>query len=206
VYIAPADRSTGPEEWRPFVAAQGFGHLTAVGVGREDAVVTPTQFVLDGDEVLLHLAAPNPMLAALAERPRALLSVAGDWAYIPSDWKAVGDEDPAVGIPTTYNAAVQIAGPVVVHDEPAAVAAVLRRQLADVQPTTAVADPETAHAVRLRGIRAVVLTVADVRAKFKYGGNVDAEHRLAVIGHLERRDGPGDRAAAAHTARRLADG
>jgi transcriptional regulator len=37
-----------------------------------------------------------------------------------------------------------------------------------------------------------------VRAKFKYGGNVDAEHRLAVVDRLKRRNGPGDAAAAAH--------
>ena len=52
--------------------------------------------------MLLHLARPNPVWTALDERPVALLSVAGDWAYVPSAWKAVDDEDPALGIPTTY--------------------------------------------------------------------------------------------------------
>jgi len=32
------------------------------------------------------------------------LSVAGDWAFIPGSWKAIGDEDPEYGIPTTYYA------------------------------------------------------------------------------------------------------
>ena len=36
------------------------------------------------------------------------MSVAGDWAFIPGAWKAIGDEDPARGIPTTYYAAVQV--------------------------------------------------------------------------------------------------
>ena len=31
-----------------------------------------------------------------------VLSVAGDWAYIPPVWKAIADEDPRYGIPTTY--------------------------------------------------------------------------------------------------------
>jgi transcriptional regulator len=203
VYIAPADRTEGEDEWRPFVIAQGFGHFVAAGRDREYPVVVPTQFALDGDQVLAHFAAPNPVLVALAERPAALLSIAGDWAYVPSDWKATGDEDPSLGIPTTYYAAVQLAGPVVVHHDPAAIAAVLRKQLGDVQPGTAIADPEAAHLPQLRAIRAVTLTIAEVRAKFKYGGNVDEAHRRAVIARLEARGGPGDLAAAAHTARRI---
>ena len=30
------------------------------------------------------------------ENPTVLLAVAGDWAFVPSAWKAVGDEDPAL--------------------------------------------------------------------------------------------------------------
>ncbi len=202
MHIAAPDASAGEEEWRPFVAATGFGHLVAAGRDRPWPVVVPTQFTLDADRVLLHVAAPNPVLDALAERPSAVLSVAGDWAYIPSDWKVVGDEDPLLGIPTTYYAAVQLAGPVTVVDDPDAIAEVLRRQLGDVQPTVPVADPAVAHRARLRSIRALVLDVAEVRAKFKFGGNVDVEHRRAVAQRLAGRGRPGDAAAAGHTLRR----
>jgi transcriptional regulator len=204
VYIAGVDRSLGEAEWRPFVEAQGFGHLVAPGAGLVYPVVTATQFVLDGDEVLAHFAAPNPVLDALDDNPRALLSVAGDWAFVPSDWKVVGDEDPLLGIPTTYYAAVQLRGQAEVRREPSEVAAVLRRQLAVLQPATPVADPEAAHLSRLRAIRAVVLTIDEVSAKFKYGGNVDEAHRRAVVARLRGRAGPGDEAAAVHTERRLA--
>ena len=78
--------------------------------GRDVAVVVPTQFVLDGDDVVLHLARPNPIWAAIEENERVVLSIAGDWAFVPSSWKAIGDEDPARGIPTTYYAAVQLIG------------------------------------------------------------------------------------------------
>jgi transcriptional regulator len=134
MYIAPPDRSFGEQEWRPFVERQGFGHLVAAGRDRDVPVVVPTQFVLDADLVLLHLVTPNPIFRALAEQPRVLLSVAGDWAFIPSEWKAVDGEDPRLGIPTTYYGAVQLIGSARVHTEPAAVAAVLRRQLAVLQP------------------------------------------------------------------------
>jgi transcriptional regulator len=206
VYVAGVDRTLGEDEWRPFVEAQGFGHFVAPGVGLEYPVVVPTQFVLEGSEVLAHFAAPNPVLGALADEPRALLSVAGDWAFIPSDWKVIGDEDPALGIPTTYYAAVQLRGRAKVYEAPAAVAGVLRRQLGAIQPGTPIADPEEAHVARLRSIRAVVLTIDDVIAKFKYGGNVDEAHRQAVLDRLRARAGPGDEAAAAHIVCRLAAG
>jgi transcriptional regulator len=203
VYVPSVDRPLSGAEWRAFVAAQGFGHLIAGGVDREVPVVTPTQFVMDGDEVLAHVAAANPILAALAERPRALLSVAGDWAFIPSSWKAIREEDPERGIPTTYYAAVQLSGPVEVASEPDAIAAVLRRQLAALQPDVAVADPEEAHPKKLQAIRAITIRVERVESKFKYGGNVDEEHRRAIVDRLAERSAPGDAAALEHAMQRV---
>ena len=180
-----------------FVRAQGFGHLIAPGT-REVPVVVPTQYVLDDSadevpDVLLHLARPNPIWAALAERPTVLLSVAGDWAYVPSAWKAVGDEDPALGIPTTYYAAAQLLGDAEVVDDDETKLDVLRRQLAVLEPDVAHADPSV-HLRRLPGIRAIRIRVRELAGKFKYGGNVDAAHRVAVaanleaaVGHLRRR-------------------
>src|SRR6185312_12468901 len=145
MYTAPVDATLGEAEWRPFVEAHSFGHLVAAGRGRDIPVVVPTQFVLERDTVRLHLVRSNPLFDALAENPRVLLSVAGDWAFIPSSWKATGDEDPRLGIPTTYYGAVQLAGTATVHDErtaPGSVAAILRRQLNVLQPEIPVADPE----------------------------------------------------------------
>lgn len=204
MYIAKVDSGIGEHEWRDFVTAQGFGHLVAAGKGREVPVVVPTQFVLDGDEILLHLVGQNPILEAIAEQPRVLMSVAGDWAFIPSAWKAIGDEDPLLGVPTTYYAAVQLEGVAVILSDPDEVAALLRRQLAAMQPDVEIADPLAAHEPRLRTIRGIRIVVEQVRAKFKYGGNVDVAHREAVIDELERRGGPGDLAAARQTRRRIA--
>jgi transcriptional regulator len=90
-----------------------------------------------------------------------------------------------------------------VTTDPEETAAILRRQLARFEPDTEVADPVVAHAPQLKTIRGIRVAIEEVRAKFKYGGNVDAEHRRAVIERLEERHGPGDLAAAAHVARRL---
>ena len=202
MYIAPPDRTLGEEEWRPFVEAQGFGHLIAPGRDRDLPVVVPTQFLLDGSQILLHLARPNPIFSALAESPRVVMSVAGDWAFIPSSWKAIGDEDPALGIPTTYYAAVQLSGTATVHSDASSTAEVLRAQLHALQPHEGAADPLSAHASQLSAIRGITVAVTDVRAKFKYGGNVDDDHRAAVVERLRHRGGPGDSAAAEHTVRR----
>ncbi len=169
-------------------------------------MVVPTQFVLEDRTVWLHLVRANPVFAALGENSRVLLSVAGDWAFIPSAWKAIDAEDPRLGIPTTYYGAVQLTGRATVHDErkaPGSVAAILRRQLARLQPEFPVADPAEAHSAKLRGILGISIAVDDVAAKFKYGGNVDETHRRSVIDRLRERDGPGDAAAAEHVLRRL---
>ncbi len=203
MYIAKVDGGFGEEEWRGFVTTTGFGHLVAAGKRREVPVVVPTQFVLEGEELILHLVGKNPIFEAIDEQPRVLMSVAGDWAFIPSSWKAVGEEDPLLGVPTTYYAAVQMEGRATIVSDPADIAGVLRRQLAALQPGVEIADPLSAHAALLGTIRAIRIVIEEVRAKFKYGGNVDVAHREAVIAALERRGRPGDLAAARQTRRRL---
>jgi transcriptional regulator len=202
VLIHPWDEPLTGEDPLAFVRRTAFGHLVAPG-RREVPVVVPTQYVVGETtaepfpDVLLHLARPNPIWAALAESPTVVLSVAGEWAYVPAAWKAVGDEDPALGIPTTYYAAVQLVATAEILDDPAAKLAVLRSQLGAFEPGSGVADPAV-HERRLAGIRGLRLSVREVLAKFKYGGNVDAEHRAAVADRLAARGGPGDAAAREH--------
>ena len=200
--IHPWDAGVAETEWVQFVRSQGFGHLIAAGRERTVPVVVPTQFaLLSPAEVVLHLARPNPMWSALAENPTVVLSVAGDWSYIPAAWKAIGDEDPRMGVPTTYYAAVQLIADATVVDDDEGKAAILREQLRVTEPGGGAADP-LEHGRRLAGIRGLRLAIRDVRAKFKYGGNVDDAHRAAVARHLIDRSGPGDAAALEHLRRR----
>ncbi len=197
MFIAPVDATIGEEEWRPFVEAHPFGHLVAPGgADRDLPVVVPTQFVFERETVWLHLVRANPIFDALAENPRVLLSVAEDWAFIPSSWKAIGEEDPALGIPTTYYGAVQLAGSATVHDErsaPGSVAAILRRQLRTFQPDVAVADPAQAHPAQLQAILGIEVSVKQVTAKF-------AENSANLLTHATPRTGR----VAHHPARSLA--
>ena len=200
--IHPWDAGRSEDEWTSFVRAAGFGHLVASGRDRDVAVVVPTQFALvDPTSVVLHLARPNPIWDALEENPNVVLSVAGDWSYVPAAWKAIGDEDPRMGVPTTYYAAVQLIASATVVDDAEGKAEILRTQLGVTEPGSGAADPSE-HGRRLNGIRGIRLSVREVRAKFKYGGNADDEHRAAVAQRLRARAGPGDAAALEHLRRR----
>jgi transcriptional regulator len=203
VLVHPWDAAMSDDEWRAFVATHPFAQLIAPGTRRDLPVVTPVPVLLDGAVVHFHLARPNPVWGALEENSRAMLLITGDDGYVPAAWKAVDDEDPALGIPTWYYASVQITGSVTVHDDDAAKIETLRAQLEAYEPGSGVADPSV-HARRLPGIRAATLAIDEVTGKFKYGGNVDVAHRLAVAERLTARNGGNDSAAAEHVRRRTA--
>jgi transcriptional regulator len=208
VLVHPWDAPLDDEEWRGFLLRHDFGQLIAPGDGRDLPVVVPTHFLYDGaTTVRLHLARPNPVWAALAERPRGLLTVVDDYTYVPAGWQAAPGTPPELGIPTSYYATVQLACDVRVVDDPAEKAAILAAQMAHFEPAGDYAEPAVdAEHVRRRlpGIRGLELTVTGVRAKFKFGGNKEADHRELLAGHLADRAGPRDAEARSHLLRRHA--
>lgn len=202
--IRPHDGAESEEEWRSFVANQSFGQLVAPGgPNRQVPIIVPTQFSLVDDAVVLHLAKANPIFDALDEDPIAVLSVAGDWAYVPTTFKALATENPHDFVPTTYYAAVQITGELEVIDEPAALAAVLGIQLDELEDDDGLHDA-TLHEKKFAAIRGLRLPIDPdrVQAKFKYGGNVDTAHQERAAEMLATRSGPGDAAALEHLNRR----
>ena len=204
--IREPDAAIDDSEWRAFLAAHDFGQLVASGRGRDVPVIVPTHFVFDGDRTIrLHLAKPNPVWEAIAENASVVLSVIDAYAYIPTQWNANPGAPVEYGIPTSYYAAVQAICRASVLDDPAAVAAILRRQLAHFQPEgghAAVVPGETIYGRNLSAIRGLELAIVDVRAKFKFGGNKTPEHRLRIAASLQRRAGPNDLLARKHLLRR----
>jgi transcriptional regulator len=195
MYLPRPDQARSDDEWREFLRRHPFGQLVAAGRGRGVPVISPTPFVLEPDDtVLLHLATPNPIWDAIAENPLVVLAVLGDAAYVPGPWKAIGDEDPSLGVPTQYYGAVQVTARVELLPGTEATLDVLRRMIDVFEQPGALADPQV-HTSKLPGIRAARLHPQDVRAKFKFGGNVDEAHRLAVAEQLAAREAPGDHAA-----------
>jgi transcriptional regulator len=207
VLVHPWDAPLDDSEWRGWLLRHDFGQLIAPGDGRDLPVVVPTHFLYDGATTIrLHLAKPNPVWAALRERPRALLTVVDDYTYVPSDWQAAPGTPPELGIPTSYYATVQLSCDVQVLDDPEATTEVLRAQLAHFEPAGGYLEPDAGHEHyrrRLPAIRGLVLTVTGVRAKFKFGGNKEPAHRQQLAEHLAERDGPADAAARDHLLRRL---
>jgi transcriptional regulator len=134
---------------------------------------------------------------AIEERPRALLSVFGAYAYIPGHWNQ--DE---YGVPTSYYAAVQLACDIEPTDDAATLAKILKQQLAHFQPEgkhAPVEPGDSPYGKKLGAIRGLRLTVTDVRAKFKFGGNRTPQHREAVAQNLGERGSALDREARAYT-------
>ena len=90
------------------------------------------------------------------------------------------------GIPTTYYGAVQLIGTATVQDErmaragwrPSCAASWLRSNPTSRWPTR---PRRTREAAAILGIQ---IAIEEVQAKFKYGGNVDEAHRLAVVDRL----------------------
>ena len=199
--VHPWDAPSHDDEWRAVLHEFDFGQLIAPGgPDRVLPVVVPTHFIFDGERTLeLHLARPNPVWRALAERPRALLTVVADYVYVPAAVNADAGDDPALGVPTSYYAAVQAEVDVEIVDDPVAKAAILARQLRQFEPAdstrvTPGADVESDRRL-MPGIRGMRLTITGVNAKFKFGGNKTQEHRAEIAATLQIRNGPMDAAA-----------
>ena len=203
------DAAYSPDEWRSFLASRDFGELVAGGRGRAVPVIVPTHFIYDGETtVRLHLARPNPVWEALAENPLAVISVYGDYTYIPTGWNANAGVPPEHGVPTSYYAAVQLIVRCRVVDDPDELAALLTAQLEHFQPEgghAPVTPGAAPYGPQLAGIRGLVCSAEEVRAKFKYGGNKSVEHRERIATQLDRRAGPGDDAVRDQVLRRIAE-
>jgi transcriptional regulator len=209
VLIHPWDAARDAGEWQRWLASTGrFGLLAVNNLDPAQApLLVPTHFSLAGDELLLHLARPNPVWPHLEAAAEVRLAVVGDYAYIPSYWRAAAGVPEEHGVPTSYYTAVQFVCRPSVVDDPRAKAEILTTQLEDFQPEgrhAEVAADSPPYGRLLPGIRGIRLAVLRVEAKLKYDDNKPPEHRSRVSDLLEQRDDGLDRGAAAQQRRRAA--
>ena len=207
--IHPWDATTGSAEWQDWLASAGrFGILAVNNLDPARApLVLPTHFTLADDELLIHLARPNPVWPHLEAAAEVRMTVTGDYAYIPTYWRAKAGGPDEDGVPTSYYTVVQFVCRPTVVDDPHGKADILTAQLADFQPEgrhASVAPGTAPYGRMLPGIRGIRLAVLGVDAKFKYDDHNPIEHRQRVIGHLGQRDHGLDAGAAAQQRRRLA--
>ena len=108
--IHPWDSTLGRSEWKQWLAATDrFGVLAVNNLNPGQApLLVPTHFTLDGDEVLVHLAGPNPVWPHLEAATEVRLAVIGDHAFIPSYWRPKAGSPDKDGVPTSYYASVQL--------------------------------------------------------------------------------------------------
>ena len=207
--IHPWDASLNAAEWQEWVASTDrFGILAVNNLHQAAApVMVPTHFTVAGDELLVHLARPNPVWPHLEAAAEVRLAVVGDYAYIPTYWRAKAGGPDEDGVPTSYYTAVQFVCRPTVVDDPQGKVDILAAQLADFQPEgghadVAVDDPP--YGRMLPGIRGIRLQVLRVDAKFKYDDHNPIDHRERLIGRLRQRDHALDAGAATQQRRRLA--
>lgn len=183
-------------DWRALLPSNDFGQLITVGQVDGWPVVVPTHFVVADDEILLHLARPNPVWAALEADQRVVMALIGDYVYVDASMNAEPGTDPDLGVPTSYYTAVQLLGRATIVDDPDEKAAILARQLTGFEPDDSTrVTPSTAvesDRRQLPGIRGLRVRIDHVRAKQKYGGNKPVDQRLAIAARLAERNGPGD--------------
>lgn len=204
--VHPWDAAVDDTEWQAWLdAGRDFGQLVVNG-DRGWPVVVPTHFVRDGGVLLVHLARPNPVWAAIVADPRVVLTVTDDYAFVPGTWRAGEGTDPVDGVPTSYYATVQFRCRATILDDPAEKADLLRRQLAHFQPDgdhgEVAVDAGPYHRM-LSGIRGLRLEVDDVVAKFKYDDHKPVELRAGVADRLAGRAQARDLAARTQQVRRM---
>jgi transcriptional regulator len=207
--IHPWDAALDAAEWQEWLASTDrFGMLVVNNLDPVQApLALPTHFTVAGEELLFHLARPNPIWAHLEAAAEVRLAVMGDYAYIPTYWRAKAGGPDEDGVPTSYYTAVQfVCRPTVIDDSEGKVE-ILATQLADIQPEGGHAEVGVdiePYGRMLPGIRGVRLAVLHVDAKFKYDDSNPVEHRERVVGYLEERGQGLDAGAARQQQRRLA--
>lgn len=209
MFIQPWDSAFSTTEWREWVATTDrFGTLVVNNTDPSRApVAVPTHFTMSSDEaLLLHLARPNPIWPHLEAAQEVRLSVIGDYAYIPTFWRAKNGTPDHDGVPTSYYAAVQFVCRPTIIDDPQEKADLLAAQLADFQPEgrygTVIADSPP-YGRMLPGIRGIHLDILEVEAKFKFDDAKPIEFRTRVSSLLDQRSRGLDSAAADQQRRRL---
>jgi len=207
--IHPWDAVLNDDEWRQWLGtAAPFGQLVVNNLDpAEPPLVVPTHAVVENDTVLIHLARPNPIWPHLEAAQKVAFAVIGDYAYIPSTWRAKAGGPDEDGVPTSYYATVQFTCAPTIIDDPAEKVALLQTQISRIQPEgghAEIAVDLPPYGRMLAGIRGVRLRVLGVTAKFKYDDHNPIEHRESVSGLLEERGSLHDLGAAHQQRRRLA--
>jgi transcriptional regulator len=161
------------------IAERGLALITGVGDGGPVAAHAPV--LLDGSVLRFHVSRMNRIVAALAERPRALAVVTGADAYVSPDWYAASDQ-----VPTWNYVAAEIEGPVRAVDAEGAarllddLSAHFEARLAPKKPWTRDKMTPARFEAMLSGIVAYDMTVERLEGTWKLSQNKPADEAARV--------------------------
>jgi len=205
--VHPYDSAMSESEWRYWIAKGPHFGVLAVAAGAGQApVLVPTHFSLRQNEILIHLHKVNSAIEHLESDALASLSIVGDYAFIPNQWRAKDPANPEAGVPTSYYAAVTFTLKPTVTADPNEISEILQAHMNDFQPEggyATVAPEAIPYGPMMSIIRGVRLQIVDVDAKFKYDDHKPVEFRESIIERLLDRNTHQDAGAAAQQSRRL---
>ena len=182
---------------REFVRQAAVGLLITAGAdGVPDATLLPILWDCGdtGDRVVAHFARANEHWKRIADGAAGLIVVSGPEAYVTPSWYAAKAEHGKV-VPTWNYSAVQLRGPVTVHDDPewlrdAVTRLTARHEGARSHPWAVTDAPEKYVAGQLRAIVGVELQVEQVDAKAKWSQNRSEADRAGVVAGYEEQGRP----------------
>lgn len=189
MYVPHFNRVDDDDQARAFVDQIGVATLITAGTdGVPDATLLPVDW--QQGRVVAHFARANEHWRRIVDGGPALLVVQGIDAYVSPGWYASKAEHGRV-VPTWNYSAVQLRGPVTVHDDPDWTRAVVdsltnRREAFRDQPWHVDDAPEKYVEGQLRAIVGVELTVETVDAKAKWSQNRSDEDRAGVRAAYEQ--------------------
>ncbi|WP_347350441.1 FMN-binding negative transcriptional regulator [Intrasporangium sp.] len=189
MYVPHFNRVADEDAARAFVREVAVGTLVSVGPdGAPDATLLPVLWL--GDRIVAHFARANPHWRRISAGAPGLVVVQGLDAYVSPAWYPSKAEHGKV-VPTWNYSAVQLRGPLTVHDDVAWLREAVtqltdRHEEARPEPWAVTDAPETYVAGQLRAIVGVALQVEQVDAKAKWSQNRPAADRAGVAAAYER--------------------
>ncbi|MEQ6899460.1 FMN-binding negative transcriptional regulator [Microbacterium sp. KR10-403] len=197
MYVPHFNRIEDLDAARGFVAAASVATLVTTGPdGAPDATLLPIMW--HGDRVIAHFARANEHWKRIVTGAPGLFIVYGPDAYVTPSWYAAKAEHGKV-VPTWNYSAVQLRGPVTVHDDvewlrDAVTALTDTHETPRDEPWAVTDAPEKYVNGQLRAIVGVEMAVEHVDAKAKWSQNRSDADRSGVVSGFEA-EGRGDAAA-----------
>ena len=180
----PVFHTKGAKENMAFAAKRAFGILAVNGAAGPMLAHVP--FLVDGDQVWLHLVRSNPMARALTEPVPAVIAVSGPDSYVSPDWYGVPDQ-----VPTWNYVAVHLRGTLELRPQDE-LRALLDRETAwfeeQLRPKTPWTADKMSDGVMEKMMRAIVpcrMKVTEVNGTWKLNQNKAVDVRLAAAEKIE---------------------